>query len=152
MPLTGKITETDAETGEETTKVIIYGFRPLSVFRREDTEGEPLPDYGYSPKMYPSFFEVTEKPGVNIEYREMRANFPGRYNAGTTSIQLCSQDAHVYYHKLAHAPHAFVDLKTYDTDKAEIVAEFTACVFCELAITGYKTQSYEYIKRYCGDE
>ena len=153
-PLTKKVTETDAETGEETTKVIVYGFRPLPVFRYEDTEGEPLPDYDYKPKTYPPFFNVAEKLGISVKYRPMRGNFLGRYSAGTTSIQLCSQDAHVYYHELAHAIHnTFVDLKTYDTDKAEIVAEFTACVLCELTkITGYETQGYEYIKRYCGGE
>ena len=153
-PLTKRITETDAETREETTKVIVYGFRPLPVFRYEDTEGEPLPDYGYSPKTYPPFFDVAEKLGVSVEYRPMRGNFLGRYSAGTTSIQLCSQDAHVYYHELAHAVHnTFVDLKTYDSDKAEIVAEFTACVLCELTnIRGYETQGYEYIRRYCGGE
>ena len=150
--MTKKVTETDAETGEETTKVLVCGFRPLPVFRYEDTEGEPLPDYDYKPKTYPPFFDVAEKLGVSVEYRPMRGNFLGRYSAGTTSIQLCSQDAHVYYHELAHAVHnTFVDLKTYNTDKAEIVAEFTASVLCELTnITGYEMQSYEYIKRYCG--
>lgn len=153
-PLTKKITEKDDETGEETTKVIVYGFRPLPVFRYEDTEGEPLPDYGYKPKTYPPFFDVAEKLGVSVEYRPLRANFLGRYSASTTSIQLCSQDAHVYYHELAHAIHnTFVDLKTYNYDKAEIVAEFTACVLCELTnISGYESQGYEYIKRYCGGE
>ena len=153
-PLTKIITETNDETGEETKKIIIYGFRPLPVFRYEDTEGEPLPDYGYSPKTYPPFFDVAEKLGVSVEYRPMRANFLGRYSAGTTSIQLCSQDAHVYYHELAHAVHnTFVDLKTYDPDKAEIVAEFTACVLCELTnIKGYESQGYEYIRHYCGGE
>ena len=144
-PLTKRMTETDAETGE---------FRPLPVFRYEDTEGEPLPDYDYKPKTYPPFFDVAEKLGVSVEYRPMRANFLGRYSASTTSIQLCSQDAHVYYHELAHAIHnTFVDLKTYDTDKAEIVAEFSSCVLCELTnIRGYETQSYDYIRHYCDDE
>lgn len=153
-PLTKRITETDAETEEETTKVIIYGFRPLPVFRYEDTEGEPLPDYDYSPKTYPPFFDVAEKLGVSVEYRPMRGNFLGRYSTGTTSIQLCSPDAHVYYHELAHAVHnTFVDLKTYDTDKAEIVAEFSSCVLCELTnIKGYESQGYEYIRHYCGGE
>lgn len=151
-PLTKKVKEIDAETGEETTKVIVYSFRPLPVFRYEDTEGEPLPDYDYKPKKYPPFFDVAEKLGLSVEYRAKRSNFLGRYSPSTSSIQLCSEDAHVYYHELAHAVHnTFVDLKTYDADKAEIVAEFTASVLCELTGTkGYETQSYEYIKRYCG--
>ena len=153
-PLTKRITETDAETREETTKVIVYGFRPLPVFRYEDTEGEPLPDYDYSPKTYPPFFDVAEKLGISVEYRLMRANFLGRYSPNTANIQLCSQDTHVYYHELAHAIHnTFVDLKTYDTDKAEIVAEFSSCVLCELTnIRGYETQSYDYIRHYCDGE
>ena len=126
----------------------------MPVFRYEDTEGEPLPDYGYSPKTYPPFFNVAEKLGISVEYRPMRANFLGRYSPNTANIQLCAQDTHVYYHELAHAiHHTFVDLKTYDTDKAEIVAEFSSCVLCELTnISGYESQGYEYIKRYCGGE
>lgn len=153
-PLTKIITETNDETGEETKNIIVYGFRPLPVFRYEDTEGEPLPDYGYKPKKYPPFFDVAEKLGVSVEYRPLRANFLGKFSANTGQIQLCSQDVHVYYHELAHAIHnTFVDLKNYNKDKAEIVAEFSASVLCELTGTkGYEQQSYDYIRHYCGGE
>lgn len=149
-PTTRKVTETDTN-GEETEKVIVTGFRPIPVFRYEDTEGEPLPTFDYKPKIYPPFFDVAEKIGVTVEYRPMRSNHYGRYRSGTKAIELDSQDAVVYYHELAHAVHnTFVDLKTYPKDKAEIVAEFTAVTLCELSgISGYQSQAYEYIKHYC---
>lgn len=153
-PLTRKITKTDETTGEETARIIVTGFRPIPVFRYEDTEGAPLPSFNYAPKVYPPFFDVAEKLGLTVEYRPMRGNYLGKYVSNTKSIELDSQDAVVYYHELAHAVHdTFVDLKTYDKAKAEIVAEFSAVTLCELSgISGYQSQGYEYIKRYCAGD
>lgn len=39
-PLTKKIVEKDEATGEETSRVIVAGFRPLPVFRLEDTRAK----------------------------------------------------------------------------------------------------------------
>lgn len=152
-PLTKKIKDKDKETGDETDKVILYGFRPIPVFRYEDTEGEPLPEFDYKPKTYPNFFDVAEKLNLKVEYRPMQENFLGRYTPKNKTIQLCSQDANVYYHELAHAVHnTFFNLAT-DKDKSEIVAEFSACVLSELTgVSGYEFQGYEYIKKYCGGE
>lgn len=149
-PSTRKITETDEE-GNETAKIIVTGFRPIPVFRYEDTEGEPLPSFDYKPKKFPPFFDVAEKIGVTVEYRPMIANHYGRFCSGTKAIELNSQDAVVYYHELAHAVHnTFVDLKTCDKAKKEIVAEFAAVTLCELSgISGYQSQGYDYIKSYC---
>ena len=153
-PITKKIKETNEVTGEETDKVIILGFRPIPVFRYEDTDGTPLPAFDYKPKNYPNFFDVAEKLNLKIVYRPMQSNFLGRYMSKTKKIELSSQDAPVYFHELAHAVHdTFVDLKRYDKAKAEIVAEFSACVLSELSgQKGYEFQGYEYIKRYCGGE
>lgn len=152
-PLTKKIKDKDKETGDEIDKVILYGFRPIPVFRYEDTEGEPLPEFDYKPKTYPNFFDVAEKLNLKVEYRPMQGTFLGRYTPKNRTIQLCSQDANVYYHELAHAVHStFFNLAT-DKDKAEIVAEFSACVLSELTgVSGYEFQGYEYIKKYCGGE
>lgn len=151
-PLTKKVMEKDDVTGEETEKFILTGFKAIPVFRYEDTEGEALPEINYRPKQYPPFFEVADKLGITVEYRPMRGKYLGRFTPSTETIQLCAEDAVVYYHELAHAVHnTFVDLKTYDKAKAEIVAEFCAVTLCELSgIGGYQWQGYEYIKRYCG--
>lgn len=153
-PCTKKIKDKDEVTGEESEKIIVLGFKPIAVFRVEDTEGEELPEFDYKPKIYPPFLDVAQKLNLKIEYRPMQGNFLGRYTTRNKKIQLCSHDSNVYYHELSHAVHdTFVDIKRYDKAKAEIVAEFSACVLSELSgQKGYEFQGYEYIKRYCGGE
>ena len=152
-PLTKKIKEKDDVTGEETERFIIVGFKPIPVFRLEDTEGEPLPTFDYTPKNYPSFFDVAEKLGVKVEYKALRSDYYGRYTSGQGKIQLCSEDAVVYYHELAHAVHdTFVDLRTCDKAKKEIVAELSALVLAEISgVSGYQWQGFKYISAYCAD-
>ncbi len=153
-PLTKKVKETDEYTGEISVKIIITGFKPIPVFRVEDTEGEPLPVFDYTPKTFPPFFDVADKLGLTVEYAPLRSNFLGRYLTKTSTLELCSEDAVVYYHELAHAIHnSFVNLATYNKDKAEIVAEFSACILCELSgINGYQWQGFDYIRHYCANE
>lgn len=152
-PLTKKVKEKDETTGEETEKIIVTGFRPIPVFRLEDTDGEPLPKFDYTPKVYPPFFDVAEKLGVKVEYKALRSDYYGRYTSGQGKIELCSEDAVVYYHELAHAVHdTFVDLRTCEKAKKEIVAEFAAVTLCELSgVSGYEWQGYKYIQHYCAD-
>ncbi len=152
-PLTRKIRETDKATGEEKDTVIITGFRPIPVFPVEATDGEPLPNFDYVPKTFPPFFDVTEKLNIKVEYRPMMGNYYGKFSTsgGNQMIQLCSASEVVYLHELSHAAHAsLVDLRVYDPDKAEVVAEFSAVVLCALSgIKGYENQAYEYIRHYC---
>ena len=152
-PLTKKIKEKDDVTGEETERFIIVGFKPIPVFRLEDTEGEPLPTFDYTPKVYPPFFDVADKLGITVEYKALRSDYYGRYTSGQGKIELCSEDAVVYYHELAHAVHdTFVDLRTCEKAKKEIVAEFAAVTLCELSgVSGYEWQGYKYIQHYCAD-
>ena len=152
-PLTKKIVEKDEATGEELKRIIIVGFRPIPVFRLEDTDGEPLPTFDYKPKKYPPFFDVADKLGVKVEYKALRSNYYGRYTSGEGKIELCSKDVVVYYHELAHAVHdTFVDLRKCDTAKKEIVAELSALVLCEISgVSGYEWQGYRYISAYCAD-
>lgn len=154
-PLTKKVKDTDEVSGEEKEKIVIVGFTTVPVFRYEDTEGEDLPNFNYRPQTYPHFFDVANKLNLKVEYRPLQANYLGRYHPQLSLIQLCSWDSNVYYHELAHAVHnTFTDLTKYDRNKAEIVAEFSACVLSELsnASGGYEFQGYEYIQRYCGNE
>ena len=154
-PIKLKIKETDEKTGEEIERVFITGFKPIPVFRVDDTEGEPLPVFDYSPKTYPPFFDVAEKLGIQVSYSPMKGAALGSYSVNNDTINLHANDAVVYYHELAHAlhHHLCVDLKKYDRDKAEIVAEFAAVVLCELSdIHGYEQQGYEYIKSYCRND
>ena len=152
-PLTKKVVEKEENTDEETARIIVVGFRPIPVFRLEDTDGEPLPTFDYTPKTYPPFFDVAEKLCVKVEYKALRSDYYGRYTSGQRKIKLCSEDAVVYYHELAHAVHdTFVDLRKCDKAKKEIVAELSALVLCEISgVSGYQWQGYKYISAYCAD-
>lgn len=150
-PMTFKIKEKDEKTGEDKEKVVVKGYRPIPVFRYEDTEGAALPyDHVYEPTSHPTFFDVAQKLGIDVEYKPLKSNYLGRYTINTNSIRLCAEDAVVYYHELAHAVHAtLVDLRVFDPAKAEVVAEFSALVLANIAgIEGYEVQGLDYIEHY----
>lgn len=153
-PLTLKVKETDEKTGKEVEKVIVKGFRPIPVYRVEDTEGKPLPERpDYTPKQKPTFFDAADKLGIDVHYTPFKTNFLGRYSVRTNSIRLCSEEAVVYYHELSHAIHAtFVDLRAFDRKKAEVVAEFSALVLANIAgVSGFEKQGFDYINEYARD-
>lgn len=150
-PMTVKRKEMDEKTGEETEKIVVIGYRPIPVFRAEDTEGKELIyDYIYEPSKHPTFFDAAEKLGIEVKYQPMRSNYLGCYTINTNSIRLCADDAVVFYHELAHAVHAtIVDLRVYDPAKAEVIAEFSALVMANIAgVKGYEQQGFDYISHY----
>lgn len=150
-PMTFKVKDKDEQTGEDVEKVIVKGYRPIPVFRYEDTEGAALPyDHAYEPPTHPTFFDAAEKLGIDVAYKPLKSNYLGKYSICTNRIELCSEDAVVYYHELAHAVHAtLVDLRVYDDAKAEVVAEFSALVLANIAgISGFERQGFEYIESY----
>lgn len=151
-PMTFKVKKTDPVTGLEEERVIITGFRPIPVFRYEDTEGKEL-DYipDFIPPTPPPFWNVAEKLGIKVSYIPMLGNYLGRFNMMDNTIKLCSEDAIVYFHELAHAVHhkKILDLRTCPSDVAEVVAECSAVVLAHIqGITGYEKQGWEYIKRF----
>ncbi len=153
-PMTFKIHEKDEKTGEDVEKIVVKGYRPIPVFKYEDTEGQPLPyDHTYEPATRPTFFDAAAKLGVDVEYKPLKSNYLGRFSLNTNTIRLCSEDAVVYYHELAHAVHAtLVDLRVFDPKKAEVVAEFSALVLANIAgINGYEVQGLDYIEHYAKD-
>lgn len=153
-PMTIKIKDKDKITGKKVEKVIIRGFKPLPVFRYEDTDGAPLPaDQLYKPDTQPTFFDVAAKMEIDVSYRPLSANYLGRYGIRTKRIELCVEDAEVYYHELAHAIHAtMVDLRVFDPAKAEVIAEFSALVMANIAgITGYEQRGFSYIEHYANE-
>ena len=149
-PLTHKVKKVNPVTGLEEERIIITGFRPIPVFRYEDTEGAELdliPDF--IPPQQPPFWNVAEKLGITVTYVPMLGNFLGQFNMKANTIKLCSEDAVVFFHELAHAIHnTFCDLRKCPHDVAEVVAEFSAVVLANIqSITGFEKQGWEYIKR-----
>lgn len=150
-PLIRKVDGNKANNdGEE---FVLIGFKALPVFRIEDTDGEPVEVVDYTPQQMPPFYDVAEKLGLKVNWQAFNGRAYGWFNTNTKTITLSSQDAFIYFHELAHAVNAtFADLHK-DRKRAEIVADFTAAVLCELqGITGYQHQTYEYIKAYCQDK
>lgn len=148
-PMTHKVKKTNPNTGLEEERVVITGFKPIPVFRYEDTEGKDLdfiPDF--VPPIPPPFWDVAAKMGIKVSYMPMLGNYLGRFNMRDNTIKLCSEDAVVYFHELAHAVHhSFVDLRKCDHDVAETVAEFSAVVLAHIqGIKGYERQGWDYIK------
>ena len=150
-PVTRKI-EAD-ENSDDKAKYVLVGFKTLPVFRYEDTDGEPLQVFDYTPPEMPPFFDVAEKLGLSVNWQPFDYQAYGWFSPKNHSITLSSQDAFIYFHELAHAVNAtFEDLKQ-NRQKAEIVADLTAAVLCELqGISGYQQQTYNYIQHYCRDK
>ena len=150
-PMTRKVKSSDTKNADDS--YILIGFKPLPVFRYEDTEGEPLQKADYTPPVMPPFFDVAEKLGLSVSWEAFDNQAYGWFSPNSNSITLSSQDAFIYFHELAHAVNAtFEDLKQ-NRQKAEIVADLTAAVLCELqGISGYQQQTYYYIQQYCQDK
>lgn len=133
---------------------LIVGFRPIPVFRYEDTDGKPLLKPDFQPPTPPPFWEVADHLGISIEYDPLTANYLGKFSRRSNKITLCAKDSFVYFHELAHAVHnTFSPLTKANEAKNEIVAELTAAVLCQLQnIHGYESGAYSYVKHYCKDK
>ena len=150
-PVTHKVKKTDSDNNED--EYILVGFRAMPVFRYEDTDGEPLQQADYTPPELPPFFDVAEKLGLTVKWQPFDYQAYGWFSPKNKSITLGSQDAFIYFHELAHAVNATFEDISKNRSKAEIVADLTAAVLCELqGISGYQQQTYEYIQHYCRDK
>lgn len=147
------------ENGKEVKKKICYGFRPINVFRYEDTEGEALEEYAEvmeaeSKKHSLPLYDLAVKMGVSVEYAPSTGSYYG-YNQGK-KIVLCTDEEQVFYHELAHAIEREIGTLTLARGQQvdnEVVAEFCACFFASM----YGKQAdikgtHEYIKGYAGKD
>lgn len=150
FPIIAPVTKKVHNDEKDEDEIRIIGFRAMPVFAFEATEGEPLPEYDCTPAKLPPFFDAAQALGVSVYWKPISRNAYGYYRLSDHSITLHSQDYAVFYHELAHAVHDTIEpLKDVPDDKAEVVAELTAAVLCEMAeVSGYQQQSYEYIKQY----
>ena len=65
VPFTAKKVETDEDTGLETEKTALIGFRACPVFRYEDTDGKPLDVPQLEPPENPRPCWTSPFPGVS---------------------------------------------------------------------------------------
>ena len=153
-PITRKVT--DEETGEEKIKLI--GFRAMPVFAVELTDGKPLPSFDYTPDQIPlntkKLTKVIEKLGGTVKWAPIRGNALGFYRPSDKSITLSSPEFVTFAHEASHFVHDTIEnILLVDPKKAEIIAELSASVLCEIVGEhGYEQQSYQYIQSYCKDK
>lgn len=128
---------------------VLRGFKLVTVFKYEDTAGEPLPVHDYTPPVLPPLIEVAKHLG-SVTYKAFNYSAFGTFNANRGEIALYSYDGDVFFHELAHlAHHKIKGLKPGQDAEQEIVAEMSACILYELyGYQGYQYQGWQYIKSY----
>lgn len=128
---------------------VFIGFKPLPVFRYEDTEGKPVDHPDYTPKESPPLIEVAERFGIKVKYFGHLGVIDGR--CSMKKIDLFTHDIPVYFHELAHAAQQKIisgSLKSCPDLIKEPVAELTAAVLARLYDIEWDRHAYEYID-YC---
>jgi antirestriction protein ArdC len=151
-PVTKKITIEDSETGEKVTKPLVVAFKPIPVFRLEDTEGEPVTMPDYEPPVLPPLMNVARAWGIPVRYVPHSGRFYGMYVPAKNEIVLCTHDEITFFHELAHAAHHRIrPLKSGQDPFQEIVAETCAAVLCLMyGFEGYVVDARDYVAHYAG--
>jgi hypothetical protein len=142
----------DEETGQKFQ--VLRGFRAVAVFGYEQTEGEDLPEMGYTPAELPPLADVAERMGIDIRYVPLPPDRLGACTVDGQRIRLGSHDPSVFFHELAHAAHARLEggLSRGQVGGQETVAEFTAAVLMHLYGLGDRTGNcWQYIQQYAMD-
>jgi len=137
------------EIGETIHVDKLVGFKPVPVFRYEDTEGEPLKEENVSIEIPYEFNGIIEELGLKIKTTAFR-NCYGRYCIGSKIIEVASPELIVFLHELAHAVDDHLhSIQGGQIPMQEVVAEFSAAVIAYLM--GYKIplgNVKEYIESY----
>lgn len=141
----------DKKTGEEEDAEFVAGFLAVPVFRYEDTEGTPMPEY--QPRALPPLLDVAERWQVKVEYGPTVAGEGGAFNLKTNAIRLCQEDPGTFFHELAHKAHStFEKLRPVQDPEQETVAQLAACVLAKIYgfdATGF---SWNYIASYAKEK
>jgi len=152
VPIHAKKKEMDEETGEETERQILIGFKCCPVFAAEETDGkQPLVYPDLEPPEPPPLCGVAEAWGLEVKYLPGNEAYYGFYSPDRSEIGLCTHDAQTFFHELAHAAHhkALGALRPSQDWQQEVTAELTAAtlmhLYGERLNDGY---SYQYIRRY----
>jgi hypothetical protein len=138
------------EDGEEA--LVLGGFKPVPVFRSEDTEGEPL-DYEVIELPDLPLLELTEEWGITIKNIPGSFRYYGFYSDKRKEIGLATKEECVFFHELSHCAHARLKggLKPGQDPREEIVADLSAQALCRLVGKSdgkYLGNTYRYIEKY----
>ena len=156
VPLKGKRTAQDPETGEERDVHFIYGFSSAPVFGVEQTEGDPLPPPDPAVMAWLDSLPlrgVAEAWGLSIDaYNGRGGGAAGKYRRGQ-SIALGVENLSTWAHELMHAADDRLGnlLEVGQHWRSETVAESGGAILLEML--GHDTQSdrggcWDYVKHY----
>ena len=159
-------TDTDTDTNTDKSKskstserYIIAGFRPLSMFRVEDTDGAELPIYEYEPPTAPPLAEVAGTLGLTVQYAAYMGGVArGYYKPSECLIKLYTTDQRTWWHELAHAAHdrwlrsEGRAILSEPRAHAEAVAEAAACVLGGMYGSDLSGNSWRYISGHVGEK
>lgn len=140
------------EDNEDESRLI--GFRGMSVFAVENTDGKDIAIADYTPKTVDinaeKLIKITEKLGCKVSYLPYGCKVLGTYNPSERKIILRSEDYDVLAHEVGHFLHDVTEgINSVDRNTAEVIAELTSAVLCEMNnIHGYERQSFNYIREY----
>lgn len=149
-PIVKKV-KTDDDNEEESR---LIGFRGMSVFAVENTEGKEITITDYTPQHIDinaeKLIRITEKLGCKVSYLPYGSKVLGTYHPLERKIILRSEDYDVLAHEVGHFLHDLTEgINSVDRNTAEIIAELTAAVLCEMnGVHGYERQSFDYIREY----
>lgn len=157
VPLCGKATEQDPDTGEERQRSFVYGFTSAPVFGMEQTEGDPLPPPDPQIAAWLEslpLVEVAKVWGLSVDaFNGERARHFGYYRHGQ-AIALGVENLSTWAHELTHAADDRAGTITRAPGQQpdnEVVAELGGAILLE--ILGYATESdrggcWDYVSQY----
>lgn len=142
----------DPTTGEtqQLDNMKCVGYHAISVFRMEDTEGEPLQYAHLETKELP-LAEVAERWGLEIITGAFNGNYYGYYSSEKKEIVLASDNERTFLHELSHAAHYHIDPQAYALPKwqKEIIAELSAgALLYMMGKDGHIKSHFNYITSY----
>lgn len=143
----------DAEITDAGPDTICIGFIGVPVFRFEDTDGEEIPTFDYTPTAPPPLADVAEAMGLPVEYLPANEHSPNGVYMHTGSITLMTHEERTFFHELAHAAHDAIGLlRGRQKWQREIVAELAAAVIGELyGLRDRLNHSAHYIEQHAPD-
>lgn len=151
-PLIIKNDKAEEDLNEPLLKIV--GFKPIPVFRSEDTDGLPL-EYEKIDLPKFRFLDVAKSWGLEVKATGFSSGVYGSYSSTEKQILMASPEEEVFFHELAHASHDKIGLlKKRTKEQKEIVAEFASAVL--VYMSNKKTErlgnAYDYLKAYCGEQ
>ena len=159
VPMMGKRTEKDPETGDEQERGFLYGFTSAPVFALEDTEGDPLPPPDPAVTRWLESLPlraVAESWGLSIDaYNGRTGSALGKYRRGE-GVALGVENLATWAHELCHAADDRLGHLTERGQhwRSETVAELGGAILLELL--GFDQDAdrggcWQYVRAYATD-